>query len=243
MLKIKEIFKTLIPSPFKEYLLEYNRRRFCIKLYKEKEQNNPGNYYSYFVFDYYKCIFIHLPKSAGIAVNLALFGNYGGGHRSLRFYEKKYPKRTIDEYYKCTIVRNPWDRLFSAYNFLKKGGFSVADKEWAEKHLIDFVSFEDFVLNWVNKENIYKGVHFIPQYDFLINSEGKVNMDFIGRFEDMENSFRVISEHINGNSVLEKHNVTDNKSPYYNFYTEKMIEIVEDVYEKDIKEFNYKFKP
>ncbi|WP_299228475.1 sulfotransferase family 2 domain-containing protein [uncultured Psychroserpens sp.] len=239
---MKHILKKIIPSPFKERLQEYNRRRFCSKLYLNKERPNPGPYYSLNVFDYYRCIFIHIPKAAGISFNMSLFGNYGGGHRDLKFYEEKYPKRTFNDYYKFTIVRNPWDRLYSAYTFLKKGGFDAIDKAWADEHLNQFNSFEDFVLNWVTKANVYKKIHFMPQYEFLIDVSGELNMDYIGRFETIETSYKDIAAYLGIDTVLEKRNITKNKKQYFEQYTEKMITIVSDVYQRDIEEFGYTFR-
>lgn len=231
-----------MPSPFKERLLEYNRRRFCKNLYVTREQSNPGEYYSFNEFDYYKCIFIHIPKAAGISFNMSLFGNYGGGHRDLKFYEDKYPKWTFDSYYKFTVVRNPWDRLYSAYTFLKKGGFDHIDKQWAEENLSQLNSFEDFVMTWVNKENVYSKIHFMPQFEFLTDSDGKVYMDYIGRFEAIEDSFEVIARYLKIDTSLEKRNLTNNKASYHKHYTDVMIQIVADVYERDIEEFGYTFK-
>jgi hypothetical protein len=238
---MKSFLKKIIPSPYKERLLEYNRQRFCKNLYVTKEQPNPGSYYSFNAFDYYQCIFIHIPKAAGISFNMSLFGNYGGGHRDLKFYESKYPKRTFDSYYKFTVVRNPWDRLYSAFTFLKKGGFDHIDKQWANENLSQFQTFEAFVMQWVNKENIYKKIHFMPQFEFLTDSSGNINMDYVGRFEAIQDSFEVIAKQLGISKSLEKRNFTNNEKQFDTHYTDVMISIVAEAYDRDINEFGYTF--
>ena len=72
------------------------------------------------VFDKKKCIFFHIPKTAGISLVKALFGDLDWGHRDVKYYRNVFNKKKFDSYFKFTFVRNPYDRLFSAYSFLKK---------------------------------------------------------------------------------------------------------------------------
>ena len=72
------------------------------------------------VFDEKKCIFFHIPKTAGISLVKALFGDLDWGHRDVNYYINVFDKKRFNDYFKFTFVRNPYDRLFSAYSFLKK---------------------------------------------------------------------------------------------------------------------------
>ena len=64
-----------IVKEVKRELFDFKRRRNDSKLYARDELNNPGEYYSIKAFDYYECVFIHIPKAAGISVSKTLFGN------------------------------------------------------------------------------------------------------------------------------------------------------------------------
>lgn len=144
-----------------------------------------ANGYSFKPFDDKKAIFVHIPKCAGISLNRAIFGNLAGGHRTLEEYLTVFEPKCINEYFKFTIVRNPWDRLVSAYFFLKKGGVSNENRVWFEKELSGFAGFDDFIRNWIDEENIWKCHHFRPQYHYILDKRKKVRLDFVGFFENL----------------------------------------------------------
>lgn len=112
------------------YAFPYDMRRMLFSVIKQKQfhdlqhlrtiDTNDG--YSLKPFDLYRCIFVHIPKAAGISMSRALFGNFAGNHKSVETYQRIFSKKEFNSYFKFTFVRNPWDRLFSAYIYLKRGG-------------------------------------------------------------------------------------------------------------------------
>ena len=44
-------------------------------------------------FDNKKIIFVHIPKCAGISVNVALYNNYGGMHRTAKLFGNLWSKK------------------------------------------------------------------------------------------------------------------------------------------------------
>ena len=58
----------------------------------------------------------------------------------------------------------------------------------------------------MNSEIIYEIIHFIPQSEFICNNDGKIMVDFIGRFENLYEDLNDLSEKINKEIVLEHHN-------------------------------------
>ena len=205
---------------------------------------NESKGYSLKGFDDRKAIFVHVPKAAGISVCQSLFGNLAGGHSTIKRYMVIFSPVDFNLYFKFTFVRNPWDRLFSAFNFLKQGGICNADLFFSHKYLSQYESFNDFVIDWVNKENIQKYTHFIPQYQFLCPPfSSNVSVDFIGFFENLEDDFLFIKDKLNVDVCLEHSNQTQKKEPlnYMDFYTEETRGIVGDVYSKDISLLGYNF--
>lgn len=206
-------------------------------------RRNTTNEYTLRSFDKYQCIFVHIPKAAGVSVLNSLFGNLGGGHKRLTDYQLIYDARTFDRYYKFTFVRNPWDRLYSAFNFLKSGGMNADDHDWAVQHLAEFDDFNDFVCQWLSIKNAYQGIHFIPQVEFLRNCKGIIDIDFIGRFENLENDLITISDSLGIKEVTISHK---NKTrgiaeSYVTAYSEEARRVAAEVYKTDIEVFGYQF--
>lgn len=198
--------------------------------------------YSIVPFCESKCIFIHIPKCAGISISTSLFGCYGGGHMELWKYQFLLDNNFYNSAFKFTYVRNPWDRVFSAFNFLKNGGFDERDQSWSLKILKNNLSFEKFVKDLLHRTTIQKKNHFKPQVDFMKDLSGNIGLDYIGRFESIENDYLVITERLNMNKKLTKENVGRKKGIDYRLqYDNEMVDIVRRVYKNDIEILSYEF--
>ena len=242
----KILYKNIINNLIYSYSFRHNLNKFLRYSYYKKMQSLrlleiKGDYASLKGFDDLRCIFVHIPKVAGVSINKALFGNLGGGHRAILDYSLIFGKNEFKSYYKFTFVRNPWDRLLSAYLFLKEGGLHKNDANWSEKELSGLSNFDEFVKNWVNKINIEKGIHFKPQYKF-ITINGKIAVDDVYKVENINLDFEKICGKLNVQNRLQFLNKTKSKTKNYrNYYNDETKKIVEKVYKKDIKLFNYQF--
>jgi len=149
--------------------LPFGIRRVVTRNYHQKNfvdlRNSEGEK-SLKPFDRHRCIFVHIPKTGGVSISKSLFGNLAGGHMTIERYKIIFTKDEFDQYFKFTFVRNPWDRLVSAFTFLKGGGMDERDERWAKMHLSEFDDFESFVKGWINERNIYSKNHFIPQFEY-----------------------------------------------------------------------------
>ena len=196
-------------------------------------------------FEVHRCIFIHIPKCAGISVSRGLFGRLVGTHNSIKTFQLIYPKEQLDRYFKFTFVRNPWDRLVSAYRFLKSGGFNAEDKAWADANLRRFVDFRDFVRRWVTPANVNSWQHFKPQYRFITDPSGQMPMDYLGYFENLRNDFRNIANLLGLRVKLPHHNSSPpllGDHHYTEKYDAETREIVASVYKRDIELLGYDFE-
>ena len=133
-----------------------------------------------YAFNESKTIFVHIPKTAGISIIKAIYGDVSKeGHRSIYFYKKLFDK-DFEDFFTFSFIRNPYERLYSSYKFLQNGGMNQHDKSAFQKYLSHYSDFEDFVLNGLNSEIIFEIIHFIPQSEFICNNDGKIIVDFIG---------------------------------------------------------------
>jgi hypothetical protein len=232
---LKNIILPRLPHDIRRGLYSVIKRDWYTLL---QERRTSDQMYSCRPFDQTRSIFIHMPKAAGISVCQALYGNLANGHAPIGEYQFIFPKADFDAYFKFTFARNPWDRLHSAYVFLKKGGTCDIDRRFGES-LPN--SFEDFVQRLTPK-SIYSYVHLVPQTDFLRSYTGKeLAVDFVGRFENLEQDFEKVRQRVNPAARLEHRNKTSGRTDYREAYTPKMIDIVRSVYEKDVEILGYAF--
>ena len=197
--------------------------------FKEKETNPILN-----LFLEKKCLFFHIPKTAGISVSNALFGGVKWGHRDVVFYKSHYSEVVFDELFKFCFVRNPYERLFSAYHFLKKGGVNPIDLNFSNTHLKQYHNFDDFVLRGLNKKEIMEWVHFKPQYTFVCDKNANIVMDFIGKMENINADFNTVCKRLNLKAELKELNVNPIKKPQF---SEETKAIIREKYQQDFKLF------
>lgn len=204
--------------------------------------------YSLEPFDRTKSIFVHIPKAAGTSVTRTLYSGPAGGHTDLRRYQLIFSRRDYNQYFKFTFVRNPWDRLQSAYHFLRAGGVNQTDQIWANRHLQKFQDFEEFVMRGLGKPNIMTYTHFIPQHRFVERvAGGPPGVDYIGRFETLQDDFSYIFRVIHGaDSTAPALPLTNATTPhcsqqFADMYTPEMQRKVAEVYASDISCFGYDF--
>jgi len=226
----------LTPRKQKEYILSF-MPQFQQQLFK-KLVSNKLRYAN--VYDAKKCIFVHIPKTAGLSVCSGLLNINAVGHMPLGYYYRVLGDEKFNQYYKFTFVRNPWDRVFSAYNYLRKGGISKDDLKW--KPVFDqFNDFNDFVERWLDEENMFLILHFMPQIYFLKSASGLIAFDFIGRFETLEEDYEKLRLRFNGDP-LKKVNITQKTQTYQDAYNQASIDKVAKLYQKDIEILGYDFE-
>ena len=187
-----------------------------------------------------KCIFIHIPRSAGTSINKAIFGK-DIGHPTLYYYYAHNPIAT-QSYFKFTFTRNPWDRLVSAFHLVKNHSANKVVIKWRERYLNDIDTFDKFIdrLNDTEfRKIILAQAHFRPQIDY-ISINDKISVDYIGRFENINNDFENICQRIGLEVKLNKLNAAE-RNNYRDYYDDKTKTIVESMYDRDIQHFDYTF--
>lgn len=161
-------------------------------------------------------------------------------------------RETWDQYYTFGFVRNPWARLVSWYVMVSEMTPYKRNQPNKTNKLWDYVkqnsdSFKEFVENCTEEiVDVRDGYEYRKsftrnQYDYFTDSEGKIAVNFIGRFENLQEDFeKVLAELKLPMYELPVVNATKKKD-YRSFYDENTMKIVESRFEKDIKYFGYTF--
>jgi hypothetical protein len=200
----------------------------------------------------HKYVFVAVPKTGTHAVRQALrphmgagdmeqvglfvkrqfpipdLAKVGHGHISLEQLRKFMDPAKFAEYFKFAFVRNPFDRFISYCSFItrERGGFKTDPQKVMRRVLANPPS--EHVLFW-------------PQNTFLVDGEGKLLTDYVGRVETMQQSFEFIASKIGVPAVqLDKVNATE-RSAYRDYYDQELIDGVAKLYADDLKLFEYDF--
>jgi hypothetical protein len=119
---------------------------------------------------------------------------------------------------------------------------NALDRAWAEKHLAGVDDFEAFVLDVLPRPGVRREVHLRPQFLFLRNSiTRQVGVDFVGRYERLEEDFAEVAERLGQPASLRHMNRSRAPGDYRPVYSARMRSVVESVYAADIKAFGYRF--
>ena len=191
--------------------------------------------------DRYKAIYIHIPKNAGQSIEKALFEGKKVGHVPLRNYES-HDKNRFNRYFKFTIVRNPWDRMVSAYQYLIRGGKNNVDSAWAKLHLAPFKDFQEFLYELNDRKFrsiVLSWQHFRPQIYYMKDCHNRINIDYIGRFENLAADFNYITKKIGSVHSLPHENKSVRKRNWKEYYNRDTFKMLEDKYKEDIYTLGY----
>ncbi|MFO1209250.1 MAG: sulfotransferase family 2 domain-containing protein [Amaricoccus sp.] len=128
-------------------------------------------------------LFVHVPKCGGSSIE-AQWG-FSHAHRSAVYFRAADPA-FFARAWKFSIVRNPYDRLVSAFHYLKSGASPKAGRVWAADVLADVPDFAAFTRRLGERdfrERVMAWLHFQPQWYFLCDKSGKLIVDEVGRLE------------------------------------------------------------
>lgn len=189
-----------------------------------------------------KCIFIHIPKTAGTSLLQSLGKKRAGGrdHISWLVYRKSDAQK-FKRYFKFAFVRDPLDRTYSAYKYLLRGGNQSGDLMVAER-IKQYPSFEAFVLEGLEKGHFRSHVMFRPQADFVVNGNDEIVVDFIGKFENIEEDFNYVKSKLGLKSDLAQANrSTDSNNEYLESLekNKQVMSVITSIYAQDYLQFGY----
>ena len=162
----------------------------------------------------------------------------------------------ISTFFKFAFVRNPWGRIASYYfskqnlasRFLNKNIPSIKKKfsNWIKE-----VSQQD--KSWYMKKpkptcdaGRYPILH-CQQIQYLtedMSTEGRIAVDFVGKFESLRKDLDHIEEQIGIKINLPKRNLgkARGKKHYSLYYNEESVAMIRDLFAKDIEYFGYEFE-
>ena len=176
----------------------------------------------------YRCIFIHNRKAAGMAVREA----FGFAHTDRDWH--LYNNGTLSpewafrpKYFVFTIVRNPFDRLISAWRYLP----ATRDR-----------SLLDVLTNPPKTGHDHRHLTR-PQIAALIDRPtGAIVTDAVIKFEELQQGFDRVCDAIGRpRSVLPHMNKSRRENDYRQYYDKRTLALAAAMFEEDLRRFGYSF--
>ena len=206
-----------------------------------------------------RTIFFHPGKAAGTAIESAfgftdqthppgevnfdvLKGWDREGEVYLQHATPSYMKPRVDpaewrDYFKFTVVRNPYDRLVSVYDFQHRA------------HRRRFGDFDNFVRSlpkFLREPYQHNGRHYIPQYEHA-HIEGERVVDMVLKFEGIEADFLKLCNRVGRHMKLAPTNTATDplrpQCPAAEVYSDVAVATVQEVYRRDFECFGYDLEP
>jgi hypothetical protein len=151
------------------------------------------------------------------------------GHLGLAQVRPFLGEEVFGDYFKFAFVRNPFDRFVSYCAFVSR---DTGDFQRDPRALMRHVLFELRPLQHV----LYQ-----PQHSQLVDADGSLLTDYIGRVEQMQRSYDEICARAGIPSrALEQVNSTQ-RGAYRDYYDQPLIDGVATLYRRDLELFGYGF--
>ncbi|SPH17142.1 hypothetical protein DEA8626_00657 [Defluviimonas aquaemixtae] len=208
-------------------------------------------------------IFIHIPKTGGTALALALEdramkddiligdtpkakrrrGRLKGvtatgrlwKHSTLADIRGLASDDEIRAFFTFTLVRNPWDRMVSYYHWLRAQDFDHPAVALAKR--LDFSPF-------LNAPDTRASFAAHPYASYLRTPGGAERCDLFARLEHLEEDLRPLEAHLGFRlAPLPVENRSDRQRDWRGYYSDQDRDTVGELCSEDITRFGYAFDP
>lgn len=185
-------------------------------------------------------LFVSIPRTGTNSVRKSLGIRRASrtNHRTAQHLREDFGERVWEQRFTFTFVRNPYDRLLSYFRYCKTIDARMPP-HWRKHYAGNFKQ-------WVAAGCSH---HFhdalgapTAMWPYLLDENGKVMVDFVGRVENFSVDFRRLCREL---GTCPKRLVHINQSRrvtnYRSYYDKKTRELAEQICGRDAEVFGYKF--
>ncbi|OBY28170.1 sulfotransferase family 2 domain-containing protein [Leisingera sp. JC1] len=205
-------------------------------------------------------VFIHIPKTGGTALALALEARAMADdmmlgdtpkalkrrrrlkdtethgrlwkHSTLADIEGLVPKDTLRGMFAFTLVRNPWDRAVSYYHWLREQSFAHPAVGLAKT--LEFRAF-------VQHPEIIAAFRSSPASSYMRHADGTEQCQLYIRLENFQTDAQPLFDHLGFSLELPLVNESGRQRDWRSYYDDTTAEAVAGACTQDIAQFEYSF--
>jgi hypothetical protein len=205
-------------------------------------------------------IFIHIPKTGGTALALALEARAMADdmmlgdtpkalkrrrrlqnatangrlwkHSTLADVQGLLPEAQMRGLFAFTLVRNPWDRAVSYYHWLQQQGFAHPAVALARQ-----LPFNDFILHPETR----RAFAAQPASAYMRRADGQEACDLNIRLEHFRSDARPLFDHLGFTLELPRANASARAADWRPYYSDAAAEALAQACAEDIARFEYSF--
>lgn len=206
-------------------------------------------------------VFVHIPKTGGTALTLALEdramkddilvgdtpkavrrrkrlkaeGWAGPLGKHARLAEIEAVAGALQGYFVLTLVRNPWDRMVSYYHWLR--GQSFRHEAVTLARALDFAAF-------LAHPSTRRAITAAPYSSYVTDRTGAERCDLFLRLERLDADIAPFEAHLGFRlAPLPRVNVSDRARDWRGYYDDATASLVAEICADDIARFGYRFDP
>lgn len=211
----------------------------------------------------YRFLFVHIAKTGGTSVRAALERvrwrdpwywlmfpchrlSHLTGHRlGTKFPRHAHaiaamemlPREFYDSLFKFAFVRNPWDLQVSSFHHIRR-----ERPHYLQGHE-DFAGFLRWKLDAARPYQFHLDTSIERQSDYLVDLHGNLIVDFVGRYERLQDDFASICGRIGiaVPTLPHRRQATDRGKDYRSYYDDVTAALVAEHFRADIERFGYRF--
>lgn len=205
-------------------------------------------------------IFVHIPKTGGTALTLALenramaddilIGDTPKAQRRRKRLKALTPAGRLwkhstladidgipqadplDDFLIVTLVRNPWDRLVSYYHWLQDQTFDHPAVTLAQSY--DFKGF-------IKTPHLQRSIRRSPAASYVTDATGRERPALFLRLEHLKHDLSVFETHLGFTLEVPHANRSEREADYRTYYSDETRDLVADICASDITRFGYVF--
>lgn len=210
----------------------------------------------------YKFLYVHVAKTGGTSVRAALnhlrwqdpyyfltwpahkISSFTGHKLGLKFprhahiiaAKEMLPEEYFNNLFKFAVVRNPWDLQVSSFHHIKR------ERPEVMNGITEFNEFMRYKFDPQRPYQYHIDTSLSLQTDYLVDLHGNLCTDYLGRYENLQESFDFICEKIGiKKTVLPEKRKAKDRDDYKKYYDDEMIDKVAEYFKRDVEMLRYTF--